>query len=325
MRWHNPETMTGGAPELDPDAKIHVAGHSGLVGGAIRRALEREGFTNVVGARSSEVDLRDREAVREYVATERPGVIIDAAARVGGIGANDSHPTDFISDNLRIQVNLMDAALEFGVERFLFLGSSCAYPRISPQPIPEEAILTGPLEPTNDAYAIAKLAGIIQVQSVRRQHGLPWISAMPTNVYGPGDNYDPDSSHVIAALIRRFVEAADSGAPSVTLWGTGAPRRDFIHCDDLAEACIALLRSWDDSPAINVGSGSDIPISEVAALIAEAAGFGGMLEWDSSKPDGTPRKLLDTTLVSGLGWSPRIGLAEGIASTIEAYRSSSAG
>jgi len=316
--------MGGAQPKIQAGDRIHVAGHSGLVGSAVWRALERKGYDNLVGLRSAELDLRDREATRAFLEAERPRVVVDAAARVGGIAANASRPTEFISDNLRIQVNLMDLALECGVERLLFLGSSCAYPKVAPQPIPEDAIFGGPLEPTNDAYAVAKLAGIVQVQSVRRQHGLPWISAMPTNVYGPGDNYDPESSHVLAALIRRFEEARLSGAETVTLWGTGSPRRDFIHCDDLAEACVELLVSYDGDAAINIGSGSDIAISELATLVAGAVGFEGTIEWDDSKPDGTPRKLLDTTLIGSLGWAPRIGLAAGIASTLEAFRATSA-
>jgi GDP-L-fucose synthase len=290
------------------------------VGSAIWRQLEAQGFADLVGARSSEVDLRDRAATFDFVAATRPDVVIVAAARVGGINANNTRPVQFLSDNLLLQTNLMDAAHAADVRRLLFLGSSCIYPRLAPQPIPESALLTGELEPTNDAYAIAKIAGITLVQAYRRQHSRSWISAMPTNLYGPGDNYDPAGSHVLPALIRRFVEAADTRADEVTLWGTGTPRREFLHVDDLALAYLDLLRTYDDPAPINVGTGQDLPVSELAGLVARAAGFTGRIFWDPSMPDGTPRKLLDISAITALGWQPQIRLADGIASTVALYR-----
>ena len=306
-------------PSLDPDAKVHVAGHRGMVGSAVWRGLEAAGYRNLVGRASGELDLRDREATREFFAVERPEVVIDAAAKVGGIAANAASPADFLTDNLRIQVNLIDSAAEFGVKRLLFLGSSCIYPKFADQPIREESLLTGPLEPTNDAYAIAKIAGVMQVQAIRRQHGLSYISAMPTNLYGPGDNFDLETSHVLPAMIRRFHEAAVAGLPSVTLWGSGSPRREFLHVDDLAAACIVLLERYDDPAPINVGVGEDLTIRELAGLVARIVGFEGAIEWDSSRPDGTPRKLLDTSRIEALGWTPRIGLEEGIEETWRWY------
>ena len=300
---------------LDPDSKIHVAGHRGMVGSAVWRRLEAAGYRNLVGRASGELDLRDREATREFFAVERPEVVVDAAARVGGIAANAASPADFLSDNLRIQVNLIDSAAEFGVKRLLFLGSSCIYPKFADQPIREESLLTGPIEPTNDAYAIAKIAGVMQVQAMRRQHGLRYISAMPTNLYGPGDNFDLETSHVLPAMIRRFHEAALTGLPSVTLWGSGSPRREFLHVDDLAAACLVLLDRYDDPAPINVGVGEDLTIRELAGMVARIVGFEGAIEWDSSRPDGTPRKLLDVSRIEALGWTPRIGLEEGIAGT----------
>ena len=304
-------------------ARVYVAGHNGLVGSAIWRALESLGAENLIGRSSAELDLRDRAAAFDFIAEARPDVVIDAAARVGGIAANDSYPAEFISDNLQIQVNLMDAAAAHGVKRLLFLGSSCIYPRLAEQPIREDALLTGHLEPTNDAYAVAKIAGITQVQAVRRQHGLDWISAMPTNLYGPGDNFDLASSHVLPAMIRRFDEARTSGATEVTLWGSGSPLREFLHVDDLASACLFLLDNYDDPTPINVGTGSDVSIRELAELVASITGFEGTLEWDSSKPDGTPRKLLDVSRLTNLGWKARIGLAEGIEATWRWYAESS--
>jgi GDP-L-fucose synthase len=243
-----------------------------------------------------------------------------AAAKVGGILANDTYPVDFLSDNLRIQVNVMDAAIEAGVERLLFLGSSCIYPRLAPQPIKEEYLLTGHLEPTNDAYAIAKIAGILQVQAVRRQYGLPWISAMPTNLYGPGDNFSPTGSHVVPALIRRYDKAVASGATSVTNWGTGSPRREFLHVDDMAAACLHLLEHYDGSDQVNVGTGSDVTIKEIALIVADAVGFAGETDWDTSKPDGSPQKLLEVSKLAQAGWTSQIGLQEGLRSTVEWYR-----
>jgi GDP-L-fucose synthase len=298
---------------------VFVAGSRGLVGSAVGRELAREGFTDVVGSRSTELDLRDRPAVRDWFAATRPDVVVLAAARVGGIKANATRPAEFLSDNLRIQVNVLDAALEQRVERLLFLGSSCIYPKFAEQPIREEALLTGPLEPTNDAYAIAKIAGILQVQAVRRQHGLPWISAMPTNLYGPGDNFHPEHSHVLPSLIRRFHEAKESGARRVVNWGSGSPRREFLHVDDLARACLHLLEHYDGDGPVNIGTGTDLTIRELAELVAEVVGYQGRVEWDPSQPDGTPRKLLDTSRLTALGWAPRIELREGLSQTYAWY------
>ena len=305
---------------LDRDAVIYIAGHHGLVGSAVWRHLEAQGFTRLVGARSAEVDLRDAGATDAFLARTRPAVIVDAAARVGGVLANSTQPAEFLSDNLRIQTNLVDSAARHGVERFLFLGSSCIYPKLAAQPITEDALLTGPLEETNVAYAIAKIAGIVAIQSHRREYGRPWISAMPTNLYGPGDNFDPETSHVLPALIRRFDEAARTKAPYVVLWGTGTPRREFLHVDDLASACLTLLEHYDDDAPINVGTGTDVTIRELAEIVADAVGYDGEIRQDPSKPDGTPRKLLDVTRLTALGWRPRIGLREGVADTVAWYR-----
>jgi len=305
---------------LDRSERVFVAGHRGLVGSAIWRRLEADGFNRLVGRTSAELDLRDRGAVFEFFAEERPKNVVLAAARVGGILANSTLPVDFISDNLRIQVNVMDAAAEFDVERLLFLGSSCIYPKFAPQPIREEYLLTGHLEPTNDAYAIAKIAGILQVQAVRKQFGRPWISAMPTNLYGPGDNFSTKGSHVLPALIRRFDDARREGAASVVNWGSGTPRREFLHVDDMADACLHLLDHYDGVEHVNVGTGEDQSIAEISAIVADEVGFGGEIEWDRTKPDGTPRKLLDIGKLRDLGWQPRIDLREGIASTVEWYR-----
>lgn len=305
---------------LDRDATFYVAGHRGLVGSAIWRQLGSQGFTNLVGRTSAELDLKNRDAVFSYLAETNPQYLVLAAAKVGGILANDTYPVDFLSDNVRIQVNVMDAAVEAGVERLLFLGSSCIYPRLAPQPIKEEYLLTGHLEPTNDAYAIAKIAGIVQVQAVRRQYGLPWISAMPTNLYGPGDNFSPQGSHVLPALIRRYDEAVKSGVSSVTNWGTGAPRREFLHVDDMAAACLHLLENYDGPDQVNVGTGSDVTIKEIASIVADAVGFDGETNWDTSKPDGSPQKLLDVSKLAQAGWTSQIGLQEGLRSTVEWYR-----
>ena len=306
---------------LSPDARVYVAGHRGMVGSAVRRALEAAGYSDLVGWSSSEVDLTDRDAAMDAVGSAQPDVVVVAAAKVGGIMANATYPVEFLTDNLRIQTNLFEAAHAADVDRLLFLGSSCIYPRMAPQPIPESALLTGPLESTNDAYAIAKIAGIIGVQSYRREYGRHWISAMPTNLYGPGDTFDLETAHVLPALIRRFHEASLAGAPSVTLWGTGSPRREFLHVDDLAAACLRLLDVYDEDEHINVGVGDDVTIAELAALVADVVGYSGEVEWDAAKPDGTPRKLLDVSRISALGWEPQIGLAEGIGSTYEMYRS----
>lgn len=305
---------------LDRDSTTYIAGHRGLVGSAIWRRLEREGFTDLVGRSSQELDLKDRPAVFEFFAKTQPRYVVLAAAKVGGILANSTYPVDFLSENLQIQLNVMDAALEQGTERLLFLGSSCIYPKFAPQPISEDALLTGHLEETNDAYAIAKIAGILQVQAVRRQHGLPWISAMPTNLYGPGDNFSPTGSHVLPALIRRYDEAARAGLDHVTNWGTGSPRREFLHVDDMADACLHLLEHYDGPQQVNVGTGLDSTIKEIAGVIADVVGFEGETRWDTSKPDGTPQKLLDVSKLAEAGWKSRIGLREGIVSTVHWYR-----
>jgi GDP-L-fucose synthase len=305
---------------LDREATTYVAGHRGMVGSAVWRRLEAAGLEDLRGRSSSELDLRDRGAVFDFFAETRPRCVVLAAAKVGGILANDSHPVEFLSDNLRIQTNVLDAALEQRVERLLFLGSSCIYPRMAPQPIREDALLTGHLEPTNQAYAIAKIAGILGVQAVRREYGLPWISAMPTNLYGPGDNFSPTGSHVLPAMIRRYDEARAAGVPSVANWGSGSPRREFVHVDDLADACLYLLEHYDDGLHVNVGTGVDATVKEIAETVAAAVGYEGETVWDTSKPDGTPRKLLDISLLTSLGWTARTSLADGIAATVTWYR-----
>jgi GDP-L-fucose synthase len=266
-----------------------------------------------------EVDLTDRDAAMDAVTSAKPDVVVVAAAKVGGIMANSTYPVEFLADNLRIQTNLFEAAHAADVDRLLFLGSSCIYPKMAPQPIPESALLTGPLEETNIAYALAKISGIIGVQSYRSEYGRRWISAMPTNLYGPGDNYDLQTSHVLPALISRFDEAKNSGAPTVTLWGTGSPRREFLHVDDLAAACLRLLDVYDEPEHVNVGVGEDVTIAELASLIADVVGYQGAIEWDASKPDGTPRKLLDVKRMKSLGWEPAIGLRAGIESTYAGF------
>jgi GDP-L-fucose synthase len=291
-----------------------------MVGSAIWRALSAREDVEMIGWTSGELDLTDRQATLEAAASARPDMVVLAAARVGGIVANDTSPVEFLHDNLRIQANVMEAAHVAHVDRLLFLGSSCIYPRDASQPMTPDMLLTGPLEPTNDAYAIAKLAGIIGVRSYRRQHGRAWISCLPTNLYGPGDSYDLQTSHVLPALIRRFHEATLDGAPSVTLWGTGTPRREFLHVDDLATACLRLLETYDDPTPINIGTGEDLTISELAHLIATTVGYEGDIRWDATRPDGTPRKLLDVSPMRGHGWEPRIELADGIRTTWEEFR-----
>lgn len=305
---------------LDRGATTYIAGHRGLVGSAIWRALEARGHSDLVGRSSSELDLKDRGAVFDFFHETRPRYVVLAAAKVGGILANSTYPVDFLSDNLRIQTNVMDAALEVRTERLLFLGSSCIYPKLAPQPITEDSLLTGHLEPTNDAYAIAKIAGILGVQAVRRQYGLPWISAMPTNLYGPNDNFSKSGSHVLPALIQRYDEAARQGLPHVTNWGTGSPRREFLHVDDMAQACIHLLETFDGQQHVNVGTGRDLTVKEIAAIVADVVGFAGETLWDTSKPDGTPQKLLDVRKLRETGWAPRIDLREGIESTVRWFR-----
>jgi GDP-L-fucose synthase len=302
---------------LSKDETIFVAGHRGMVGSAIHGKLREEGFTKVLGRTRAELDLLDRNAVRAFFEKERPSVVIDAAAKVGGILANNEQPVEFLLQNLTIQNNLIEAAADFGARKLLFLGSSCIYPKMAPQPIPESALLTGPLEPTNDAYAIAKIAGIKLCQSYAREYGKNFISGMPTNLYGPHDNYDLHNSHVLPAFIRKVHEAKKSGAKSITVWGSGTPRREFLHTTDLAEACVFLLESYDEPDLVNIGCGEDVTIRELAETVCDVLGFEGTLEFDTSKPDGTPRKLLDISKIKSLGWTPRIPLREGIA---DAYR-----
>ena len=297
-----------------------MAGHRGMVGSAIVRKLQANGFSKLITKSSAELDLRDRKAVFDFFAREKPQIVFLAAAKVGGIYANDTYPADFLSENLQIQLNVMDAAHEHGVERLLFLGSSCIYPKFAEQPIREESLMTGHLESTNDAYAVAKIAGIQQVQSMRRQHGHHWISVMPSNLYGPGDNYDPEGSHVLPALIRRYEEARVEGKTEVTNWGSGSPLREFLYVDDLAEACLFLIENYDEPQHINIGTGTDLTIRELADLVARAVGYQGKTTWDSSKPDGTPRKLLDVSKAKSLGWEARIGLEEGIGLAVADFR-----
>jgi GDP-L-fucose synthase len=300
---------------LGKDASIYVAGHRGLVGSAVVRALRAGGFDNLVLRTRQELDLTEQSEVRRFFGSERPRAVILAAARVGGIHANNSHPAQFIRDNLLIQDNVIDSAYRAGVDKLVFLGSSCIYPKLAPQPIKEEYLLSGPLEPTNEWYAIAKIAGVKLCQALRRELGFKAISLMPTNLYGPGDNFDLQSSHVLPALIRRIHEAKLRGDPSVTVWGTGTPRREFLHVDDLADAVLYLLHAYDDEPIVNVGWGRDVTIRELAELIVSVVDYKGHLVFDSSKPDGTPRKLLDTSRLARLGWQPRISLEQGIEST----------
>jgi len=312
---------------VERSARIYVAGHTGLAGSAIVRALRAAGYENLILRRHADLELTDSRAVAQFFERERPEFVFLAAAKVGGILANDRYPADFIVENLAIELNVIREAAAAGVRRLLLLGSSCIYPRDCPQPIREEYLLTGPLEPTNRAYAIAKIAGIELCWSYNRQHGTKFLAAMPTNLYGPGDNYHPEHSHVLAALIRKTHEAKTRGEATVTIWGSGRPRREFLHADDMAEACVFLMRLPEETfvrlvaprtaPLINVGAGKDIPIAELAALIAGVVGYEGGFTYDPSKPDGTPRKLLDVSRLAALGWRPRIGLREGIAA---AYR-----
>ncbi len=301
---------------------IVIAGSTGLVGSAITRALIGRG-QSVIGINRKVVDLLDRKATFEFINAAKPDLVIDAAAIVGGIGANNNFPVDFLSKNIQMQSNLMDAAHAANVERFVFLGSSCIYPRDCAQPIKEEYLMTGPLEQTNSAYAVAKIAGIELIRSYRKQFNRKWISLMPTNMYGPNDNFDLESSHVLPALINRFVTATKNGDRSVTLWGTGSPKREFLHVDDLATATLLAVEKYDDGAHLNVGTGEDLPIADLALMISRLSGFSGKIEWDSSKPDGTPRKVLDVTKMKNLGWAPAISLEAGIASTIEWFKDNS--
>ena len=301
---------------------IVIAGSTGLVGSAITRALIGRG-QSVIGINRKVVDLLDRKATFEFISAAKPDLVIDAAAIVGGIGANNNFPVDFLSKNIQMQSNLMDAAHAANVERFVFLGSSCIYPRDCAQPIKEEYLMTGPLEQTNSAYAVAKIAGIELIRSYRKQFNRKWISLMPTNMYGPNDNFDLESSHVLPALINRFVTATQNGDRSVTLWGTGSPKREFLHVDDLATATLLAVEKYDDGAHLNVGTGEDLPIADLALMISRLSGFSGKIEWDSSKPDGTPRKVLDVTKMKNLGWAPAISLEAGIASTVEWFKDNS--
>ncbi|MEV6162690.1 GDP-L-fucose synthase [Streptomyces sp. NPDC052052] len=301
-------------PLLRPGARIWVAGHRGLVGSAVVRRLTASGY-QVITRDRDRLDLRDAARTEAFLREVRPDAVVLAAAKVGGIMANQTYPVQFLEDNLRIQLSVVAGAHAAGVERLLFLGSSCIYPRLAPQPIPESALLTGPLEPTNEAYALAKIAGIVQIRSYRRQYGVAYISAMPTNLYGPGDNFDLETSHVLPALIRRFHEARRDGSATVMLWGSGRPRREFLHVDDLASACLLLLERYDGEEPVNVGCGQDLAISELAGIVGEVTGFQGEIAWDASKPDGTPRKLLDVSRLASLGFVPRIPLRDGIAGT----------
>jgi GDP-L-fucose synthase len=304
---------------MNESERIFVAGHRGLVGSAVVRELHRQGYDNLLLRTSDELDLRDQTAVSHFFAAERPAYVVLAAAKVGGILANSTFPADFIRDNLLIQTNVIDAARLSGVRKLCFLGSSCIYPKLAPQPIHEDSLLTGPLEPTNEWYAIAKIAGLKLCQAYRRQYGFNAISLMPTNMYGPGDNFDLQSSHVLPALIRRFHEAKLRGDAEVVVWGTGTPRREFLYVDDLARAIVHLMRVYDGEDLVNVGCGQDVTIREVAEMVSAVVGFTGSITFDSTKPDGTPRKLLDTSRATSLGWRPNVGLRDGIAATYVWY------
>ena len=316
--------MNQASPLINQTDRIFVAGHRGMAGSAICRALHRAGYPQILTASRQELDLLDAGAVQRWFAEQQPTVVVLAAAKVGGIQANASYPADFLLDNLKIQTNVIETAWRSGVRRLLFLGSSCIYPKFAEQPIREEALLTGPLEPTNEWYAIAKITGIKLCEALRRQHGFDGISLMPTNLYGPGDNYHPENSHVLPALIRRFHEAAQANAPSVSCWGSGTPLREFLHVDDLGEACVFALEQWqpgpDDLQFLNVGTGVDQTIRELADAVAAAAGFQGEIQWDTSKPDGTPKKQLDVSRLAALGWRARIPLADGLLETVAEFR-----
>lgn len=298
---------------MERNAKIFVAGHRGLVGSALVRALTAQGYENLLCRTRAELNLRDAGAVRRFFEEEKPEYVFLAAAHVGGILANSTYPVEFLLHNLEIQNNVIPAAHENGAKKLMFLGSSCIYPKMAPQPIREDYLLTGPLEPTNDAYAIAKIAGIRLCQAYHTEYGAHFLSVMPTNLYGPNDNFDLNGSHVLPALIRKFHTAKVTGAPSVTLWGTGTPRREFLHSDDMADACVYLMQNYDRPEIVNIGTGEDVPIRELAEMVSEIVGYDGAMEWDSSKPDGTPRKLMDVSRLHGLGWRHKIGLRDGIA------------
>ncbi len=304
---------------MNKNDRIYVAGHRGLVGSAIVRRLQADGYHNLVFRTSRELDLREQQAVRAFFADERPEYVILAAARVGGILANDNFPADFIYDNLMMEANIIDASYQSGVQKLLALGSTCIYPKLAPQPLKEEYLLTGSLEPTNEWYAVAKIAGIKLCQAYQRQHGCRFIAAMPTNLYGPGDNFDLEKSHVLPALIRKFHDAKVNGAASVTLWGSGKPLREFLHVDDLADACLFLMKEYESPEIINIGVGEDLSIAELASMVSDVVGFSGQIEYDSTKPDGTPRKLVDTSRINELGWKAQTNLREGIQDTYQWY------
>lgn len=302
---------------MNKDARIYVAGHRGLVGSAIVRCLEKAGYANLVLRGSREMDLRDQRAVGAFFESERPEYVFLAAAKVGGILANDSYPAEFIYDNLMMEANVIHAAYQTGVKKLLFLGSTCIYPKLAPQPMKEEYLLTGPLESTNEWYAVAKIAGIKMCQAYMRQYGCHYICAMPTNLYGPGDNFDLEKSHVMPALIRKMHEAKKNGAAAVSVWGTGSPLREFLHVDDCADACLHLMHKYSEEGIVNIGVGEDISIHDLALLIRDVVGYSGEVIFDTSKPDGTPRKLVDTSRINSLGWSPSVNLRDGIESTYQ--------
>ena len=308
-----------GAVDMSLDARIYVAGHRGLVGSAIWRELERQGFRRLIGKTRAELDLLDAAAVQRFYEVEKPDYVVLAAAKVGGIHANDTQPAEFLYENLQVQSHVIHGAYLAGVKKLLFLGSSCIYPKLAPQPLKEESLLTGPLEPTNQWYAIAKIAGLKMCQAYRRQYGCHFISAMPTNLYGPNDNYDLQTSHVLPAMIRKFHEAKQAGAATVTCWGSGAPWREFLYADDLARACVFLLQHYDREEFLNVGAGAEISIKDLAELIRRMVGFTGRVVWDVSQPDGTPRKLMDSSRLFALGWKPQIDLETGIRQAYQAF------
>ncbi|MFB4325481.1 GDP-L-fucose synthase [Priestia sp. BR_2] len=304
---------------MNLDSRIYVAGHRGLVGSAIVRALELQGFRNLVTRTSQELDLRERDRVERFFSSEGIEYVFLAAAKVGGIIANRDHPADFIRDNLLIQNNIIDLSYRYGVKKLLFLGSTCIYPKLAPQPMKEEYLMTGALEPTNEPYAVAKIAGITMCQSYNRQYGTRFISAMPTNLYGPNDNYDLETSHVLPALLRKIHEAKETGQREVEIWGTGQPKREFLYADDLADACLFLMKHYEDNTIVNIGCGEDVSIRELAESIASTVGYDGSFVYNASKPDGTPRKLVDVSKLTALGWKPSISLEQGLARTYEHY------
>lgn len=307
---------------IDKDSKIYIAGHNGMVGSACWRALELKGYKNLLGKSSKELDLRDQAAVNRFMSLENPDVVIDAAAKVGGILANDTYPYEFLMDNMLIQNNLIRSSHENDVAKFIFLGSSCIYPKHAPQPLTEEYLLTGPLEPTNEWYAIAKISGVKLIEAIRKQFGRDYVALMPTNLYGPGDNFDLKTSHVLPAMIRKFEQAKERGDKRVVLWGTGSPMREFLHVEDLGAAVVFALEEQLECHLYNVGTGKDLTIKALAELVQKTVGYNGVVHWDTSKPDGTPRKVLNTTLLNKAGWTPKIELEEGIQTTFKWYQQS---